>query len=167
MGKWYLIMTKPHKDSYAEEQLNNQGYTTYRPLIQKEKNIRGKLRKIEESLFPRYLFIQLEMGVDDWSSIRSTRGVLKIIRFGTNPTEVPNNIISVLKKNEIVNRGLSVDIDCFKYGDKITIESGAFAGLNALFDRYKQGGERVMVLLNILNNIATVNLAVGEVKKVA
>jgi len=167
MGKWYLIMTKPHKDSYAEKQLNNQGYITYRPLIVKEKRIKGQIKKIEESLFPRYLFVQLEMGVDDWSSIRSTRGVLNIVSFGNKPTEVPDKVIAVLKKNEEINIKLAMQLDCFKCGEKVIIEYGPFAGLEALFDRYKQGNERVIVLLNILNNMASLTLLADEVKKLA
>ncbi len=167
MGKWYLIMTKPHKDSYAEKQLNNQGYITYRPLITKEKKIKSRIKKIEESLFPRYLFVQLEMGVDDWSSIRSTRGVLNIVSFGNKPTEVPDKVITILKKNEAINTESAIQLDSFKYGEKVTIECGPFAGLEALFDRYKQGSERVIVLLSILNNIASLNLPANEVKKVA
>ncbi len=65
MTSWYLIMSKPHKDAYAEEQLNNQGYTTYRPLVNHKKKVRGRIKAVESSLFPRYVFIQLKEGVDD------------------------------------------------------------------------------------------------------
>lgn len=88
MNNWYLLVTKPHKDAYAEEQLNNQGYTTYRPLINHKKKINSKIKAVESSLSPRYIFIELKKGVDDWSSIRSTRGVLNIVRFRVNFAKV-------------------------------------------------------------------------------
>ncbi len=56
MRKWFLIVTKPHKETYAEEQPNNQGFETYHPLFIQKKKIRGKLKNREASLFPRYLF---------------------------------------------------------------------------------------------------------------
>jgi transcriptional antiterminator RfaH len=165
MRKWYLIMTKHHKDAYAEEQLSKQQYTVYRPLIKKQKKIKNKNKKITESLFPRYLFIQLDIGLDDWSKVRSTKGVLNIIRFGNSFTEVPSEIIHLLKENELINRTASKELRRFKYGDKITIKDGPFSGLEALFDRYKQGGDRIIVLFNMLNKMTSLNLSVDRVKK--
>ena len=165
-GKWYLIMSKPNKDAYAEEQLNNQHYTVYRPVINRKKKVRGKMKQVEESLFPRYLFVLLKEGVDDWSSIRSTRGVLSIVRFGIEPAVVPNKLIQLLKQNEDISAGAVRDLDRFKQGEKIIIEDGPFAGLEAVFQNYKSE-ERVILLLNILNNVATVNLSLDEIGKVA
>ena len=165
-SKWYLIMSKPHKDAYAEEQLSNQGYTVYRPLISLKKKVRGKLKQVEESLFPRYLFIELKAGVDNWSSIRSTKGVLNIVRFGITPAEVPGSLIQFLKDNENACGEAAVDLNRFTSGEKVLIDSGPFAGLEAVFERY-QGDERVIVLLNILNNVAVVNLSATEIDKVA
>lgn len=167
MRKWYLIMTKHHKDACAEEQLSRQQYTVYRPLIKKEKKVKNKVIKIKESLFPRYLFIQLDMGVDDFSRVRSTKGVLNIVRFGNSFTEVPDEIIRLLRKGEIINKKSSKDLRCFKSGDKIIIKEGPFLGLEALFDRYKQGGDRVIVLFNMLNKMTSLDLSINEVKSIA
>ncbi len=166
IGKWYLIMSKPNKDAYAEEQLNNQYYTVYRPVINRKKKVRGKMKQIEESLFPRYLFVLLKEGVDDWSTIRSTRGVLNIVRFGITPAEVPSSLIQVLQQNESTNAEAVSDLDRFKEGEKVIIENGAFAGIEAVFKNYKSE-ERVILLLSILNNLATVNLSLDEIGKVA
>ena len=65
MKKWYLLTAKPRKDAYAEEQLNNQQYETYRPLAKRLRRRQGKMVECIESLFPRYLFIRLDKGVDN------------------------------------------------------------------------------------------------------
>jgi len=164
-GKWYLVMSKPNKDAYAEEQLSCQGYIIYRPVIIRKKKVRGKMKEVEESLFPRYLFVQLKAGVDDWSPIRSTRGVLNIIRFGINPAEVPNHLIKLLKQQESKNTTIVMNRNRFKQGEKIIIESGPFVGIEAVFKSYK-GEERVIVLLNILSNISTLTLSSDMIEKV-
>ena len=51
MRKWFLIVTKPHKETYAEEQLNNQGFETYHPLFIQKKKIRGKLKVVKHPCF--------------------------------------------------------------------------------------------------------------------
>ncbi len=149
MRKWFLIVTKPHKETYAEEQLNNQGFETYHALFIQKKKIRGKLKSREASLFPRYLFIRLNEGLDDWSSIRSTRGVLNIVRFGTQPAHVPDELIAQLKASEETKRKIAEGLEKFKSGDKVIIDNGPFADVEGIFERYDKD-ERVILLLNIL-----------------
>ncbi|PIW56856.1 MAG: transcription/translation regulatory transformer protein RfaH, partial [Piscirickettsiaceae bacterium CG12_big_fil_rev_8_21_14_0_65_44_934] len=72
---WYLVMAKPKQDEVAESQLAQQGYCVYRPEVILQKQRRGKMVALVESLFPRYLFVKLIEGVDSWGTIRSTKGV--------------------------------------------------------------------------------------------
>jgi len=166
MSDWYLLVTKPHKDAYAEEQLNNQGYTTYRPLVNHKKKVRGKIKEVEESLFPRYIFIQLKTGVDNWSSIRSTRGVLNIVRFGAEFAKVPEALIQKLQESEDANKKLAKDLDRFKGGDRVVIEAGPFIGIEGVFKQYK-GDERVIVLLNVLQQATKLEIPLLDIEIVA
>jgi len=161
--RWYLVMTKLHKDAYAEEQLKNQGYSVYRPLIKKK----AKTKIVKKSLFPRYIFIQLDKNIDNWAAVSSTRGVLNIVRFGNNFAEISDEAISILKENEVLHMESSLDIKCLKAGEKVIINHGPFSGFEGLFERYKKGCDRVIILFNMLNKMASLTLAVEHVKKVA
>jgi len=163
---WYALMSKPQKDAYAEEQLNNQGYTTYRPLAIRERRRRGKNIKVTESLFPRYLFIYLDAINDNWAPIQSTYGVSGLVRFGDLPLSVPENLIDQLKLNEDQFQQNAVDLDRFQTGDIVTIGSGSFEGLSAVFERYN-GEERVILFMNILNEQAKVVVPTVDVYKSA
>ncbi len=156
--KWYLLTTKPQNDAYAETQLINQGYKIYRPLAKRIRKRRQKLIEVIESLFPRYLFIQLDTANDNWAPIRSTRGVAGFVTFGNNPALVPELIIETLmfKEDELSEKAIS--LDRFKQDDKVIIESGPYAGLNAVFDAYN-GEERAVILLNMLNSIAKLTIS--------
>ena len=44
---WRLLMTKPFKEGYAEEQLSNQGYEAYYPLT---KRLRKRKNKMQQPL---------------------------------------------------------------------------------------------------------------------
>ena len=164
--QWYALMSKPQKDAYAEEQLNNQGYTTYRPLAMREVLRRGKKIKVTESLFPRYLFIKLDSKNDNWSPIDSTYGVTGMVRFGDQLLSVPETLIDVIRRQENQFQERAVDIDCFHQGDVVTIGSGAFEGLSAIFERYN-GEERVILLMNILNGKTKVAVPAADVYKMA
>nr|CAA6829778.1 MAG: Transcription/translation regulatory transformer protein RfaH [uncultured Thiotrichaceae bacterium] len=147
---WYLLSSKPHKDAQAEAQLDNQGYEVYRPLAQRLKKRRGKMVKMTESLFPRYMFIQLDTVEDNWAPIRSTYGVNQIIRFGNEPTPVPDALITTLKQNEVSLGEKAIDLDRFHKGDQVILTEGPFKGLSGVFLSYN-GEERAMILLDVMN----------------
>jgi transcription antitermination factor NusG len=80
---WYPIHTKPRQERRALDNLQHRGYPCYLPMFPVQKIRRAKLTTVEESLFPRYLFIQLDIGPKglDWGPIRSTMGVSRLVRF--------------------------------------------------------------------------------------
>jgi transcriptional antiterminator RfaH len=87
---WYLVHTKPRQEHCALENLQNQGYACYLPLLACEKLLGGKLQASWAPLFPRYLFIQLntELQGKSWAPIRSTKGVHRLVCFGSDPARV-------------------------------------------------------------------------------
>ncbi|PIE01283.1 MAG: transcription/translation regulatory transformer protein RfaH [Thiothrix nivea] len=151
LKNWYLLSSKPHKDALAEEQLLNQGYEIYRPLAQRLRKRRGKMLKVTESLFPRYMFINLDTLDDNWAPIRSTYGVNQIIRFGNEPAQVPDELIQSLKANEEKLGEKAIDLDKFHKGEQVILTDGPFKGLNGIFLSY-DGEERAMVLLEIMHS---------------
>lgn len=159
--KWYLLTAKPQNDAYAEAQLVNQGYQVYRPLAKRIRKRRQKLIEVIESLFPRYLFIQLDTVNDNWAPIRSTLGIAGFVKFGNNPAVVPESIIETLMLNEDELSQKAISLDRFKQGDKVIIESGPYIGLNAVFDTYN-GEERAVILLNMLNSIAKLTISPAD-----
>lgn len=159
-------MSKPLKDAYAEEQLNNQGYMTYRPLAIRERRRRGKIIKVTESLFPRYLFIHLDAANDNWAPIQSTYGVSEMVRFGDLPLSVPDALIEQLKQQESQSQGNAIDLDRFQQGDVVTIGSGLFEGLSSVFERYC-GEDRVILLMRVLNEQTKVAVPRVDVFKTA
>lgn len=148
---WYAVQCKPMEDERAEINLERQGFDVFRPRARVRKRQRGRMVTREESLFPRYLFLSLEPGVDNYYPIRSTRGVLGLVRFGMYPTPVPDTVIDYIReRTDPVTR--CVDLirrDEFKPNQKVKILDGPFAGYDALFLR-RTGEERVMVLLEVM-----------------
>ncbi len=141
MKNWYLIQSKFNQEKIAEKNLVNQGYTIYNPHINLNNN--------SVALFPRYLFIQLDNKAQNWSPIRSTKGVSNFVRFGLQFAKVPDFIISLIKAQE--NRSIKkmIDLSRFHKGDKLHIDQGIFKGCQGIFERYED--DRVIALLTILN----------------
>ena len=120
---WYLVQSKPRNEARALENLLRQGYETYLPLIEVERLQRGKLLKKEEPLFPRYLFLHLEEGNDNWGPIRSTLGVAGMVRFGQTYAAVPDLVI-----DGICERPRAIKETLFVPGDVVQGVRGSLAG---------------------------------------
>lgn len=166
---WYLLTSKPHKDELAQENLVRQEYEVYRPLAKRLRRQRGKMVQVVESLFPRYMFIHLDDGLEDnWAPIRSTFGVSGIVRFGiTNlPTPVPDKLITDLKAEEDGLSERAIDLDRFHTGEKVIITEGAFRGLEAVFQHY-DGENRAIVLLKILQTQRPSKLGISPAQLLA
>jgi len=147
---WVLIYTKVKQEIRAKENLENQGFKTFLPLI----SSRNDLSKSEELeiVFPRYLFAQINLKVDNWSSIKSTKGVDHIVLFGNEFTVVPDKIIKLIKE-KLNKSGVykqKIYKTNFNKGDKLVIKEGVFSGIEAIFIS-KKSKDRVKLLLKLLN----------------
>lgn len=144
-GSWYLVQCKPRQDERAEEHLLRQGYTCYRPTLRSERLRGGRRLQVTESLFPGYLFTRLAPD-GNWSALRSTRGVSRLVSFGHNlPHPVDDALIENLRRQE----GQAM-APVLQNGDRVRVVGGSFTDIEAIF-LSMDGEERVVLLMNILN----------------
>jgi transcription antitermination factor NusG len=80
-------------------------------------------------------------------------GTLGLVTFANELASLPEDVIQ--PRRQPVDR-LNVDTSkyCKKFtpGDRAMLQSGPFAGYQAIFDSYISGHERVQVLLKMLQN---------------
>jgi transcriptional antiterminator RfaH len=156
-------MAKPKQDALAEQNLKNQGYQVYCPKIRVQTQHRGKMLSQVQTLFPRYLFIQLCDENQNWAPIRSTKGVLHIVRFGNHIPTVDDALIEEIRKREtqqLETQGLAQLVN----GDTIRIESGPFYGHHAIFERY-DADQRIIALMTIIGQPQKITLDAVQVCK--
>jgi transcriptional antiterminator RfaH len=161
--RWYVIQCKPRQDRRALENLQRQGYSCYLPTLKVEKLRHGRKLDVQEALFPGYLFIQLDTIRDNWSPIRSTRGVSQIVRVREQPLPVCNEVVDLIRQR-LAREELPVP--CFRPGERVLITEGCFAQLEAIFVA-GDGAERVMLLLSILQREQTLSFPLSGVRKCA
>lgn len=164
MKKWYLIKTKPRQEQKAKQNLENQHYQIYLPMLILRKKRRGIWLEVTEPLFPSYLFICIDDLTDNWSPIRSTKGVANFVRFGidSKPSFVFEEIIENLKKSEYEQGLHKKDSSQFKKGEKVIISNDRFDNISAIFDN-KSKQDRVFILLDMLGRQNRVEVSVNDI----
>jgi transcriptional antiterminator RfaH len=163
MSNWYLIHTKVHSEALALENLEHQGYECFLPTMLTEKLRRGKLKVIQEALFPRYLFIRLDAGLQSqsWLPIRSTPGVSRLVMFGQTPAKIDAQIIDAMRNQSQL---IKVQQHYFNHGDYVMINAGIFKDVEAVY-QMSDGKDRVMVLLNLLKKPVKVYFSPAYINK--
>jgi transcriptional antiterminator RfaH len=159
--QWYLIRCRPRQDERAFENLQRQKFHCYRPVRYVERRRGGRTHAAEESLFPGYLFIRLDCRNDNWSVIRSTRGVREMVRFNEHPASVRDDLIDGIRARLA---GGPAREPYLKPGERVTITAGAFAEMEAIF-LASDGDQRVVLLLSILQTEQTLTFPVASVRK--
>ncbi|WP_231702187.1 transcription/translation regulatory transformer protein RfaH [Halopseudomonas litoralis] len=158
-AQWYLIQCKPRQEARAEENLRNQHFPCYCPFHTIEKIQHGRRVVTKQPLFPGYLFINLCKLTDNWHSIRSTRGVLRMVTFAGEPLAVADEIIENLR-----TRLASTDSKpLFEEGGKVTVTEGPFKDLDAVFCK-TDGNERAIILLTMLHREHQVRVPLSQLK---
>lgn len=164
MSRWYVVYTKPREEDRAREHLERQGHQCYLPLLSLEKRRRGRVVPVTEPLFPRYLFIRSaeDLATAGWGSLRSTRGVVKLVGFGAGPVTVDEAFLDALR--ERTTRGTPELQTMFQPGERVLIEEGPFRGLEAVFSM-KEGADRAAVLLEFLGQEVQAAVPYATLKK--
>ena len=91
--------------------------------------------------------------------MRSTRGVMDLVRSGPAPIHVPDGIVEGLKRQRDPETGLiplaPVDLEL---GDKVRVFDGPFVGAEGILQQ-RSGELRSLILLNILGRETTIEVA--------
>lgn len=148
MKQWYLIYTKPRQELIAVANLQNQAYTAFAPQLSVKKRTNQGWKQVNESLFPNYVFIQLDDVTDDWKPIRSTRGVSGFVRFGSGvPVPIRDELMQPLFTFDLIQASDRLSAQP-KVGDRVIVPIGD-TWVSALVTAENAKG-RVEVLLNLL-----------------
>jgi transcriptional antiterminator RfaH len=157
--RWYAVCCKPRQEAVAEENLLRQGFNVYLPRIRMRQRRRGQWLDAVEVLFPRYIFIRVDPLRRSTATIRSTRGVVGLVRFGGQPAVVPDAVMEALKQREDAASGLHEDKrPPFSAGEAIKLVDGPLAGMEGVFTQ-KDGDKRVIVLLELLGKANKVTVS--------
>lgn len=160
---WYVVQTRVHAERQAAAHLNRQGFVTYLPSYMKRRRHARRVDNVVAPLFPRYLFVAVDIKAQRWRCIRSTCGVSRLVYNGDEPAVVPIRILDDLRAREDAQGLIPIDLrPGLARGDRIRVLGGAFSSYLGLFEA-PNDHERVSVLLDLLGRKVRVIIGMDEV----
>jgi transcriptional antiterminator RfaH len=155
--RWYVVRTQASREFKAQAQLQRQGFQTFLPRYAKTVRHARKSKVVSAALFPRYLFVALDLERDRWRSVNGTIGVANLVMGGELPTAVPRGIVEALLAACRPDGFIDLS-ERFAIGDRVRLLSGPFADLVGELARF-DGAGRVTVLLKLLGGEVPVRVA--------
>ena len=159
---WYVVYTKPQKELQVADLLENrQKLTVYLPRVYQEYRNSMQLRP----LFPRYLFVQLDVEQMELGKVNYTPGVIKIISSEDKPLPLRNDVIAAIRREvKRLNESGGLPAEHFSEGEIVRLRSGPLAGLEAVFVKHLTPRGRAVVLLRFLGQENQVEIDISKIE---
>ena len=104
------------------------------------------------------MFLKAVPEVQNLATVRSTRGVVGLVRAGFELVRVPQSIIRLLKARlDPVSGLVNLDPVPVEPGDKVRVFDGPFAGIEGILEA-KTGEQRALILMDLLGRQTTVEV---------
>ena len=147
--KWLVAYTKPRQEQVALQNLELQSFETYLPRYKKFKNTEAGPVPVFEPMFPRYILFRPSKAEQSIETVRSTKGISHVVRFGHEPGVVSANMVTTIQAFEAEQNQATLDqMTNFKAGQKVKLKHVALGNMEGLVQSVSS--KRVAVLLEIL-----------------
>ncbi len=155
---WYALYTQMKQEAIVAQQLQDKGIEVFFPCYT-ERRTRGRI--IVQPLFPRYLFVRLDIYSRGLEALRWTPGLRYILCCAGVPARVPEEAIALVRQRMEQVEALGGFLrPRFRVGERVRIKEGPLAGLEAIFDEPVGPAARVRILVHFLGEV---NKAVVDV----
>jgi transcriptional antiterminator RfaH len=158
-ANWFAVVTKPRQEHVALENLERQGYECFLPMAENPYQRRSKKNQLlVEPLFPRYMFLHAVAEVQNLAPVRSTLGVVSMVRFGTELAVVPDSVIDSIRSRMDPDTGLvKISPVPIAEGDKVKVFDGPLAGVEGIVAE-RNGNSRAILLMELLGRPTRVEI---------
>ena len=163
MRQWYVVHSHANAESRALTNLARQDYDTWLPLYRKTRRHARRIETVLRPLFPRYLFVRVDLQAEVWRPILSTMGVSDLVSGADGPLPVGDAIVDGLKMQASEDGHFDLRPSPFQPGDRVRIRVGPLADLEGIF-QLESDAERVMVLLKLMGRAVRVTVPSDDVE---
>lgn len=173
---WFVVQTYSGYEKKVKEDLLERAETydmadkilrVEIPMETVRKEVNGKMKDVEENLFPGYVLVEMNMTDEAWFVVRNTPNVTGFVGSHGNrskPTplfeEEIQDILRGMGTNDVAPRELDFDIFV---GKKIRIVDGAFAGFEAPITEIS--GDHVKVMVDMFGRETPVELDLQQIEE--
>jgi transcription termination/antitermination protein NusG len=142
-GSWYAIQTRARHEKVVAERLQEQGMTTFLPLVTEVHRWSDRKKKVEIPLFSCYVFVRMTPTGEERLRLYRVNGVFRIVGVHGEGVAIPDEQIDSIRT--LVQGHLPWFSHPFlKVGQRVRIRGGAMDGVEGVLA--SQSGERTLIV---------------------
>jgi transcription antitermination factor NusG len=147
---WFAIQARLGAEAVAEANLRALPIETLLPLVRRPVHHATRAsRMVLRPLFPRYLFARFCAAVS-LRAVKYSRGVSRVVGGAGQPWPVDDAIIADIRERIGPEGCVEMRERPFRVGDQVCITAGPLAGWSGVFDSELSDAERVVILIETL-----------------
>ena len=156
-ANWYAVQTRARHEKMVAYRLQQQGMTTFLPLITEVHRWSDRRKKVELPLFACYLFVQLIPTNEQRMRVLQLDGVFSFVGSSRGEgTPVPDEQIEAVRT--LIAQDLPWSNHPFlKIGQRVRIRGGALDGVEGIL-RSRDGEDTLVVSIDAIQRSLSVRI---------
>jgi transcription elongation factor/antiterminator RfaH len=141
---WYAVQTRARNEKVISERLQEQGLTTFLPLVTEIRRWSDRKKKVELPLFSCYVFVKLVVSNhQERMRVYRTNGVFGIVSMRGEAIPIPEEQIEALRT--VVTQQVAWSAHPFlKVGQRVRIRGGSMDGVEGVL--LSADGNRTLII---------------------
>lgn len=153
-SQWFAVRTAAGREKAVASQLELKGYEEFLPLYRSKRQWSDRIKEMDLSLFPGYLFCRFDF--NHRLPILITPGVKLIVGYGKIPTPVSDAEIEALRR--VVASGAAAEPhEYLSIGQRVRVREGSLAGVEGILLHVKNTC-RIVLSVELLRRSVSVEL---------
>ena len=128
---WYAVQTRARHEKVVSERLQEQGLTTFLPMISEVHRWSDRRKKVELPLFSCYVFVRMVPSNEERVRVHRVNGVFGIVGVRSEGTPIPDEQIQAVRT--LISEKLPWSFHPFlKIGQRVRIRGGSMDGVEGV-----------------------------------
>jgi transcription antitermination factor NusG len=151
--RWYGVRVRPKDEGRASNELSARGFEAFLPTRRVRRRWSDRVKTLQVPVFPGYLFCRFRP--EERVKVLDAPAVIQILGIGATPIPVSDGEIEALQMM-VTSRLMLMPWPYLQSGQRIRIEHGPLAGIDAIVTKAEDGNPRVVVSVTLLQrSVAT------------
>lgn len=140
--KWFVFYCKSRTEKKTFEELINDGYNAYLPLVDSDRVWSDRIKKLKLPLIPGYIFVKCNL--HKISSVNMHRHIVAPVKIGETIATLRQKDIDLLKKIENNIISATIEQRNIHLGDEVSIICGPLKNYSGIC--MEEAGKKYFIL---------------------
>lgn len=159
---WYVFYCRSRAEKKAYEELTNEGFNAYLPLVLTERVWSDRIKKVQLPMFSGYIFVKCNKFAV--SKVLQLTQIVAPVKTGTEYSKIQEKEIELLRIVEKHGLYYSSENSTINKGDKVEIVAGQLKGYSG-YCIEEAGQSLIVIAIQGVNQDLKIRINKGAVRK--